>query len=286
MVEQPSDATVTYRQLHRSLWDRLVDLALAQIANRHIRPTERVARERHEKLAIDMRESLEYRFSAVGFHVGLLRDSQQSALRELADNFLGGNSDGFDTVYTARRRQQMLFDAAIFNILALFDYVGNAIGFGFYGADSAGAKWKWKKAVQYAQDPDAEERKHGGRRYAQSHVARLVQQVDREWIDRLEEYRAELIHYKTDPAGGKHSWEFTQGEAPAVRLTITTPPAFTKWVRMPGTERGEHIPIIQAANWLLLQTHSSALVIVDALTTELEHDPAPYDGGLRVTRSR
>ena len=166
MADQSSTPNTTFHQLHNSLWDRLVDLALAQIANLHIRPSDQEARKRHEKLAIDMRESLEYRFSAIGFHVGLLREYQRRGLKELADNFIGGNPDGYDTVYTARRQQQMLFDAVIFNILALFDYIGNAVGFSFYGVDSAGAKWKWKRAVQFVRDLDGEERKHVSRRYS------------------------------------------------------------------------------------------------------------------------
>jgi hypothetical protein len=286
MAEESKASAVTFHELHRSLWHRLVDLALAQIGNLHIRPSDRDARERHEKTAIDMRESLEYRFSAVGFHVGLLREYQRRGLEKLAGDFVSGNRDGFDTVYTVRRQQQMMFDAVIFNILAFFDYIGNAIGFSFYGVDSAGAKWKWKRAVQYARDPDGEARKHGARRYSESNIARLVEQIDREWINRLEEYRAELIHYKTDPAGGGHSLNFAEGGQARVSLTITTPPSFTKWVPMPGKERGERVFILEATDWLILQTHTSAFAIVDALATELERDPAPADGGLRITRAR
>lgn len=284
MCADSAQPPVTTHKLHRSLWDRLVELALAQMANRAIRPPDPAARERHEKQAIAMRESLEYRYSAVTFHVGILREYQQRGLRELAENFLAGNPDGFDIVYTARRQQQMLFDAAIFNILALFDYLGNAIGFSFHGIDSAGEKWKWKKGVQYARDPAAEERKHGCRRYSGSSIASMVLDIDSQWVNRLEEYRAELIHYKTDPAGGRHSFRFGRDQPAAVSLTITTPPAFTKWVPMPGKERGEQVVLLEAADWLVLQTHSSALAIVDALTVELERDPATYDGGIRVIR--
>lgn len=286
MPEDSRPLARTYRELHSSLWERMVDLCLAQIANRHIRPTTREAWKRHEKVAIDMRESLEYRFSAVRFHSGLLRQYQQRSLEELRDRFLAGNPDGFDTVYAARRHQQMLFDSIIFNILALFDYVGNAIGFSFHGMDSSGAKWRWKRAVQFARDPSGEERKHGSRRYAESTVAALVSETDRAWIDRLEEYRAELIHYKTDPAEGEHSFQFAEGQSLTVAMKIKTAPAFTKWVPMPGKARGERVPILEAADWLLLETHSSALSLIDALTVELERDPAPPDGGLRVVRQK
>jgi hypothetical protein len=276
---------MSFSELHRPLWDRLVDLAQAQIANIHIRPSDEEGKKRHEKLAIDMRESLEYRFSAVGFHAGLLREYQQHGLKQLADQFLIGTPDGFDITYTARRHQQMLFDAVIFNILALFDYVGNALGFSFYGADSGATKWKWKRATQYIRDPSAEQRKHGTQRYSHSTVVPIVERVDREWISRLEEYRAELIHYKAEPAGGGHSFRFARDEPATVSLKITTPPAFTKWVPMPGKARGEPVFIIEAVDWLLVQTQSSVLSIIDALTVELEREPAPPDGGLRVRRA-
>ena len=278
-------ATMNFSDLHRPLWDRLVDLAQAQIANIHIRPFDEEGKERHEKLAIDMRESLEYRFSAVGFHAGILRKHQLHGLKQLADQFPFGSSDSFDITYTARRHQQMLFDAVIFNILALFDYVGNAIGFSFHGANSGAMKWKWKRATQYIRDPSAEQRKHGTDRYSRSAVAPVVERVDREWISRLEEYRAELIHYKAEPAGGGHSFRFAKDEPATVSLTITTPPAFTKSVPMPGKARGEPVFIVEATDWLLVQTQASVLSIVDALTVELEREPAPPDGGLRVRRA-
>lgn len=128
----------SFHALHRELWDRLVDLALAQIANRQIRPVDRDAQKRHERVALDMRESLEYRFSAIGLHAGILRAYQQRALQDLANTLTDGNQDSYDIVYTARRQQQMLFDSVIFNVLALFDYIGNAVGFSFYGHTSGG----------------------------------------------------------------------------------------------------------------------------------------------------
>jgi hypothetical protein len=217
----------SFHTLHRALWDRLVDLALAQIANRHIRPAEKDAQRRHEKVALDMRESLEYRFSAIGLHAGILRTYQQRALQDLADTLKGGSPDSYDVVYTARRQQQMLFDSVIFNVLALFDYIGNAVGFSFYGHTSGGTKWKWKRAVKYAANPDAEQAKHGGRRYSQSPVAQCVAIVDKSWISRLEEYRAELVHYKAEPASGSNTFSFKQGGPVTVTITVTTPPAFT-----------------------------------------------------------
>lgn len=276
----------SFHALHRELWDRLVDLALAQIANRQIRPVDRDAQKRHERVALDMRESLEYRFSAIGLHAGILRAYQQRALQDLANTLTDGNQDSYDIVYTARRQQQMLFDSVIFNVLALFDYIGNAVGFSFYGHTSGGTKWKWKRAVQYAANADAEQAKHGSRRYSQSAVARCVASVDKSWIRRLEEYRAELIHYKTEPAGGNNTVSFKQGGPVTVTLTVTTPPAFTKWVNMPGKKSKEGVFVLEAADWLILQTQASACQIVDVLVQELERDPAPPDGGLRVARTR
>ncbi|MET0396942.1 MAG: hypothetical protein ABW277_08985 [Longimicrobiaceae bacterium] len=255
--------------MHRNLFDRLVALGVDLFADERIRPKEKEARKRFDDTVITLRESAEYRFSSILFHAGLLRDFQERAVREMTLTLLGGSRDGYEVIYIARRQQQMLFDAMVFNSLALFDYLGNMIGFAFYGADSGAWKWQWKRATTLARKPQQEEKDYGGTRYSSSEIAGQVIEIDREWISRLQHYRGELIHIQADPAGGHYEINATDGQPPEILLEITVPEAFAKKIRLPGTQRGERVGLIRAGDWLIIQSYTNAVRVIDSLRDSL-----------------
>jgi hypothetical protein len=88
--------------------------------------------------------------------------------------------------------QQFVFDDLIFNALSLFDYVGNFVGFAFYGEQRK--KAKWDRIQKYARDGDHEARDHPSKRISSGRAGERILRAQKDLVGILSDYRADLIH--------------------------------------------------------------------------------------------
>src|SRR5690606_11286167 len=137
-----------------------------------------------------------------------------------------------------------------------FDYVGNTIGFAIYGDHRK--KAKWKNIVRYARDEDLDRKHNRKPLIARSKIAPLISDTDKSLVDRLYEYRSELIHYETDPVKGSVKTILARNEADATSLdvtfdvSITVPARFKKFISVPGWDvESKNAPLTVASDWLI-----------------------------------
>ena len=219
---------------------------------------------------MQLRDSLRYRGDALEWHVSLISRLRKAALAHL-QTLLGRdpNAPG-DMLRISVREQQYAFDDVAFNAIALLDYVGNIVAYSLYSAPHQ--KAKWKKAAGYAHDADFERRKTGGNRISSTGVGQAIRDAHRSLFSRLVEYRSELLHYLTLPAGGKVTTNFTRDEI-TFELGATAPDAFSKWCTIPEyKDRPKEIPMEVAGAWVRDETLRVATLILKELERELRRE--------------
>src|SRR5690606_829711 len=103
-----------------------VERRAPEMPNGKIRGLEANARD----IAARLRDSIWSRFESLRFHHGLMisvREQQARRLSESSDHNARSNA-----ILTASWRAHYLFDDLVFNAASLFDYLGNAVWFGFH----------------------------------------------------------------------------------------------------------------------------------------------------------
>jgi hypothetical protein len=234
-------------------------------------------RRSNQAVVTRLRDSLLYRSDAAVWHSSALSRMQENALLRLKANFAKPNATG-DIMRASAREQQFMFDDVVFNTIALFDYLGNTVGFYFYG--DRRRKAKWDRIQRYARDAAFDQRDHEVSRVAGSEVGERVMAAHKAFVAPLSDYRADLIHYDTAPAGGGVQTKMDQNEAGSFdlsfELTITVPKPFARRFTVPGYETDpSKATLPEASSWLILESHRLAKGIL----RELERDMRGEGGG-------
>jgi hypothetical protein len=85
-------------------------------------------------------------------------------------------------------QQKFLFDSIIFNTISIFDYLGCMIN---YIMEKNKDKWEktWSRLEHIART---------NAKFNSTSLGRKILSMNNEWVGKLNEYRAELIHYQTE----------------------------------------------------------------------------------------
>jgi uncharacterized membrane protein len=194
---------------------------------------------------------------------------QENALSRLRASFGKPNATG-DIMREAAREQQFMFDNVVFNTIALFDYLGNTVGFYFYG--DRRRKAKWDRIQRYARDAAFDQKDHKAARVAGSDVGESVMAAHKAFVAPLSDYTA-LV-------GGGVRTKMDQNEAGSFdlsfELTITVPKPFARRFTVPGYETDPSKATVPAASgWLIGESHRLAKEIL----RELERNMRGEGGG-------
>lgn len=240
------------------------------------------------KMVMRLRDSLIYRAEAVLWHPHLIELIQKSANRRLREVFPDRSKEhllliqiGAETFY--------LFDDLVFNALSLFDYIGNMVGFAFYGEQRR--KAKWDRIQRFARDATYEGRAHTKPRISNSAVGSCILEVDAALVKSLSDYRAALIHYEALVGPGELKTQFgadTEGKpGPQYDLSFTVPKDFAALFTVSGHERDPAAaPLIDGARWLAHESNRHAtrvlLELQRALRIEAGYTPDGTDGSVEI----
>lgn len=145
-------------------------------------------------IASSLRDSIWARFDSLRFHYGLISNVERQFKTRLDRG--ADDKERFDIIWAALWHSQYLFDDAVFNVASLFDYLGNAVWFAFHGQNHI--KKKWKRTYQAAKRPGLEAKMKGKTKIHGSRTGNAVLEAHRELVDKLYEYRSELIHNRMD----------------------------------------------------------------------------------------
>ncbi|HUX52970.1 MAG TPA: hypothetical protein VMV56_01005 [Williamwhitmania sp.] len=127
-------------------------------------------------------KAISYRIESILFHYNLLYNINPDIVEQIED---------YNNPFTQEEisiRQNCLFDSIVFHTASLFDYFSCFIWHIIENKETAN-KCLWTSLSKSA-------RNH--QNLTNSKLGELIDLYDREWICKLFDYRAELIHYKDD----------------------------------------------------------------------------------------
>lgn len=229
--------------------DKLVELIMLSLGQRP--PAQKL----DDCPRIILRDSLFYRMKAVNYHLNALINTHNRVLKKMEQNKFA-----IDEILIGRGQDELsyLFDDIVFNLCSLLDYFGDLIGV-IYISDHK-QSIKWKGCCKSARDDNNE--------FSKRNVAKVIDQEDRDWVDRLYEYRAKLIHYKKDKLSSSQHIQFT-GNDIAMTFKVDKPEMFSSIIKLYSkAEDSDNHSIIELTIWLVDKCYDSLV----NLTKQIELD--------------
>ncbi|AKQ45590.1 hypothetical protein TH63_07905 [Rufibacter radiotolerans] len=132
---------------------------------------------------IELRNSITLRLESIFYHYDLLASINISGEESI-------NNKQISPLITSQiaLKQDFLLDSIIFNTLSLFDYTSCLTKF-ILEDNKQKKKLLWTQLVRTSR---------GTGNFKETSLAKLINDLDKNWVFKLGEYRAELIHYKDD----------------------------------------------------------------------------------------
>ncbi|MEP6617659.1 MAG: hypothetical protein ABJE47_00030 [bacterium] len=217
-----------------------------------------------------MRDSIVYRFDAMLYHCNMIdevRERYQSHF-EVVDP---PRDEYRSLIRRASTQQLFLFDDIVFASSSLFDYLGSYVATVLHGPKQRYSKWKG--ANRLARDGEYALRETGSRAIADSGAGLRIVRANREWIDSLNDYRADLIHRRAEKPDGQLSHNLL-AERDAFTLTAFAPESFATRMRVPVGDALK-LPLDAAMHWLVMRTFGTVVDISLSLLSDVRHLPHP-----------
>lgn len=267
----------------RNIREQAVATALGFLLAESARAHSKERRRRDKDLVMRLRDSLMFRSEALFWHAAFLPVLRNSGNRRLSE-VKQQTEEEFHLLMSVGSEQQFLFDDLIFNALALFDYIGNLVGFAFYGEQRK--KAKWDRIQKYARDEVYEARHHPAARIARSRAGVRIRAAHTELVEDLSDYRADLIHYEALVGTGTYRIDFHR-EGRRADLRVVVPASFAKRFTVPGFEADPaKAPLIDAAAWIERVVTATAIEILRELERDLREeaglDPDGTEGAVEI----
>lgn len=208
------------------------------------------------KYFFSVRDSIMYRTNSLRWHTHHLISLHANLETQIHSDFLDGNETA-QMLLPHQTGLHYLFDDVIFGNISLLDYVANLVGLVFEGFARRG-KYKWNTAHKYAKDHEP---------LSSSETGNLIKQAHKDWVDKLQSYRGDLIHERTILGDVSHQWKFdASGIYTSLRVSI--PAKHQKlFVNMSSSE-GEH-DLCSAAETVGVMTSNLSAKILSSLTTRI-----------------
>lgn len=159
-----------------------------------------------------LRDSVLYRLSSLGWHIHNL--CKQHSQYEKAFSINPGDNN----LHYANTFQSFLFDDFVFNLISLYDYYANLLGFLLIGENKRRIGW----------DGLAKSAMDRSNKFSGNIIANNVAKHENEWVKRLSAYRAEVIHYNIQESKGTMHISWKQGEQVKYSLQWAIPDKLAK----------------------------------------------------------
>lgn len=263
--------------------EQAIHTALAFLLVEGVRRRPDQLRRSHKDMVLSLRDSLSYRSEALSWHLQLLRLLKTSAEQRLDDSFPDHQRE-FELLMLAGFEQHWVFDDLVFNALSAFDYLGNLVGFVYYGERRR--KSKWDRVQKCARDRNYELQQNEATRISGGLAGPVISAAHTTLVSGLADYRAALIHYEalvgTGVLNTAHSENTRRGISH--ELVVHPPREFYKLLRRSSPETGE--PLQAAALWLLDRCDTALYDILRALERDLRieagENPDTRDGAIEM----
>jgi hypothetical protein len=253
-----------FREVRRSAVAAAIAVHNAEVIENAVLGTQKKGVRRH---ALQLRDALVYRLDATLYHIETLQRVQSAGENRLRGDIREvRNQRGI--LESVGRQQRILFDDLVFNAVSFFDYLGRFCWSLLQGV--ADVKMRWDRVYRWAKHSKAgknqENRIHG------TAVGEAIVAADQRWIDRLTQFRSDIIHYKSERLRGQVSTALSPQKNRTVTYTsdlrCAVPDGFRKVVKNWHEDVGDSI--LEASNGLVRELVADARGILHLLVEELE----------------
>ena len=133
-----------------------------------------------------LRDNVSFRLFSANFHLQLLFDHLLFADQRIKqEQGLGFNTDLYNRQITS------LFDSFIYHTVSVFDYLGTLINY-ISSTDKKDTTLMWTQLARSVRDKK--------NTFSKTSFAEIVDQINRDFVCKLYDYRSSLIHRKADIA--------------------------------------------------------------------------------------
>lgn len=213
---------------------------------------------------IILRDSIQYKFRSIIFHRDIFEKVLSSFNKQIQKNNNWNKPNDF--LYACSDQAMFLVDDIIIHIMSLFDYIGNLIGFIFYGDNRR--KLQWKGVTRCCKNDKWELSNTGRTKIKKSLVSRKVIDIEKSLVSKLEFYRADLIHYRYHLPGGNMSINLIDSESS--KIVLYAPKIFQKLIKEISTDNiDEKIKLDLSIDILLEKTATDINNLINDLRIDL-----------------
>jgi hypothetical protein len=166
---------------------------------------------RDDDAAIVTRDSVLYRAQSLAYHLDIQRLQFEGYRRQFV---IGPKSDHQMLLHGSRQNMTFLADDVLFNTISLLDYTGNLLGAVLAGPHAQ--KVKWNGLVKSARD--------SGNPLSGRRACRLAVEEHAEWVDALQEVRAQIIHNRVVLGDGRVTFSLNENDEWKAELSFPLSP--------------------------------------------------------------
>lgn len=195
---------------------------------------------------IELRNSITLRLESIFYHYDLL-----ASINVSGEEIISSQSLSPLITDQIALKQDFLFDSIMFNTLSFFDYTSCLIEY----TTGSNKKKLWGKLAKTAR---------GKAELKETSLGKLIDELDRKWVSKLGDYRAELIHYSDDFVS--NSFIYHAKECKYV-ITISAPTALKKYFKEFKLEENLNANLNEVTLWIVENSIECVIKLVKELIT-------------------
>jgi hypothetical protein len=217
----------------------------------------------------ELRDSVQYRFFSVRVHIELLMrqhlwiNERLSRQLKKDPSTVTGNYFPINPYFDLYQKEvSSILDSVIYHISSIFDYISTLTN--FISGVNKDDTMMWTQLAKSVRDKN--------NKFSQREFASTIDLTDREFVDKLYNHRALIIHRKADPSG--YSVTISLGKSDKIKATFLTGKNLIKnFNELKKLSKEKHPTVKYTAFWLLNMTIDKITDILFALKREMETNP-------------
>lgn len=156
-----------------------------------------------------------------------------------------------------------IFDSIIFHSVSSFDYLSNLCS--YICSKNRDTKLKWSNLTRSIRDPKND--------LYNSKIASIVNDVDKEFVDKLYNHRSNIIHEKVDRSKYRVTTEYTPGEINISQTFLIGDNLIKKFSVLKELNETKFITVTYASFWIINLCIDKITDILFGLKAHMESNP-------------
>lgn len=217
----------------------------------------------------ELKDNVMYRYFSARFHLQILIQHHQVILKRFAKILETDPSKILNKVYPvnpnfdyAEKEISSVLDSIYFHIGAVFDYLSILVNYVCGPKATRSQKIKWTQLTRSCRDKD--------NHFGQLEIAKVVDQIDRELVNKLFEYRSDLIHKSQDQQRMSFKINFKKNGANLKLDFLATSKITKQFPELKEEAKNNSLTVNYVAFWTLHKSIDMIAKLLLSLKSEME----------------